>query len=153
LQNLSVLEMTERLMIRAELLLAASDRRGPQWHRGHPKTRGQSDAHLGVIGPRQHWSRRTMPDIPDEAGLFGASLDQADMPQEEKSFVRSLLWTGEEVPSISSAEQYEFYARQADALKQRYDSAPSLEFLRSTPGMLYAALTARLIEWEEQNAR
>jgi hypothetical protein len=94
-----------------------------------------------------------MPDIPDEAGLFGASLDQADMPQEEKSFVRSLLWTGEEVPSISSAEQYEFYARQADALKQRYDSAPSLEFLRSTPGMLYAALTARLIEWEEQNAR
>jgi hypothetical protein len=98
-----------------------------------------------------------MPDIPDKAGLFGASLDQSDMPQEEKSFVRSLLWTGEEVPSISSAEQCAFYARQADALKQRYCSdqnpAPSLVFLRSTPGMLYSALTARLIEWEEQNAR
>jgi hypothetical protein len=77
--------------------------------------------------------------------------------QEEKSFMRSLLWTGEEVPSISSADQYAFYAREADALKRRYcsdrDPAPSLEFLRSRPGMLYAALTARLIEWEEQNAR
>jgi hypothetical protein len=98
-----------------------------------------------------------MPDTPDEARLFGAALDQSDMSQEEKSFMRSLLWTGEEVPSISSAEQCEFYAKEADALKQRYcsdcDPAPSLEFLRSTPGMLYAALTARVIEWEEQNAR
>jgi hypothetical protein len=98
-----------------------------------------------------------MQDTPDAVGLFGAALDQSDMSQEEKSFLRSLLWTGEEVPSISSAEQCEFYAREIDALKLRYcihrDPAPSLEFLRSTPGMLYAALTVRVVEWEEQNDR
>ena len=96
-----------------------------------------------------------MPD--NEAGLFGAALDQSDMSQEHKSFMRSLLWTGEEVPSIFSAEQCEFYVKEANALKQRYcsddDPAPSLEFLRSTPGMLYAALTARVVEWEQQDAR
>jgi hypothetical protein len=98
-----------------------------------------------------------MQDTPDAAGLFGAALDQSDMSQEETSYLRSPLWTGEEVPSNSSAEQCELYASEADALVRRHRSgrepAPSLAFPRSTPGMPDAALTARLIEWEEQNTR
>jgi hypothetical protein len=98
-----------------------------------------------------------MPDVPDELGLFRAALDQSEMSREDKSFIRSLLWTGEEVPEISSAAQYQVYANVADGLKRRYSSERevtlSLDFYRSQPGMLYTALTGRLIEWEEQNTR
>ena len=75
------------------------------------------------------------------------------MSPEDKQFVFAGSWTLEELPAITSTEQYETYKKLANALaKQHWDGSEDsfVVFTRSNEGMLSKALDVRIADWEEE---
>ena len=97
-----------------------------------------------------------MEEMPEQIDLIRAVIDSSDMPQRDKSLVLASLWTGDEVPAIISAEHHAVYAKLVEAIENTLGndgrSAHAPQFLRSKPGLFYAALTSRMIEYEDRGA-
>jgi hypothetical protein len=84
-------------------------------------------------------------------------MDKAQMSDQGKAFVLNSLRTSEQVPEITSEEQYELYSkleRELSAqLPERDDPTYGkafLTFTRSPAGVLANAYAARMIEWENK---
>ena len=84
-------------------------------------------------------------------------VDSTDLSEADKTYIKTCLWTGEEVAPITSKSEYEAYKRLAEELRKTLPprSSPEwgqalLAFTRSRDGILAISIGARMIEWEER---
>ena len=86
-----------------------------------------------------------------------AIIDASPLSEDDRRHVKASLWMQQEVPEISSAEQYDTYGRLSDQLSSSLPDRASPEFggafadwSRSSAGVLSVAYGARMVEWEER---
>jgi hypothetical protein len=87
-------------------------------------------------------------------------VDRSNMSDDDKKVIKTSLWTAEQIPKITSPEQYETYAKiQAElsrALPDRSDpdfGKIFVEWTRSREGILATTYRAKMIEWEDLNSK
>ena len=84
-------------------------------------------------------------------------IDRLDISDDDKRLLKTTLWTSDEVPSITSHQQYEAYARLKaelsralpDRVDPNFDQA-FVEWTRSREGILAITYGAKMAEWEER---
>jgi hypothetical protein len=84
-------------------------------------------------------------------------MDKAQMSDQDKAFVLNSLRTSEQVPEITSEEQYELYSKLERELSAQLPDRDDptygkafLTFTRSPAGVLANVYAARMIEWENK---
>ncbi len=84
-------------------------------------------------------------------------VDKSDMSDDDKTFIKTSLWASEEVPEITTAEQYEAYSKLEAELRRGLPDSSSPEFdqafiewSRSREGILATSYGAKMVEWENQ---
>ena len=84
-------------------------------------------------------------------------MDKALMSDQDKAFVLNSLRTSEQVPEITSEEQYELYSKLERELSAQLPDRDDptygkafLTFTRSPAGVLANAYAGRIIEWENK---
>jgi len=84
-------------------------------------------------------------------------MDKAQMSDQDKAFVLNSLRTSEQVPEITSEEQYELYSKLERELSAQLPGRDDptygkafLTFTRSPAGVLANVYAARMIEWENK---
>ena len=84
-------------------------------------------------------------------------MDKAQMSDKDKAFVLNSLRTSEQVPEITSEEQYELYSKLERELSAQLPDRDDpnygkafLTFTRSPAGVLANAYAGRIIEWENK---
>jgi hypothetical protein len=84
-------------------------------------------------------------------------MDKALMSDQDKAFVLNSLRTSEQVPEITSEEQYELYSKLERELSAQLPGRDDptygkafLTFTRSPAGVLANVYAARMIEWENK---
>jgi hypothetical protein len=91
---------------------------------------------------------------------FASVVDRLPMSDADKVFLKTTNWTFDETPEITSAEQYDAYAKVVDGIYRSAGIPPGdsperarafVAHSRTREGMLANALGARMIEWEERN--
>src|SRR4051812_38451818 len=89
--------------------------------------------------------------------LLQSVIDRSSLSDEKKALIKSALWAGGVIPSITSAEQHKAYVWvERELSRGHFDpSSPEHsktfgEWFRSPEGKLAAAHGAMVIEWEER---
>jgi hypothetical protein len=79
-------------------------------------------------------------------------IESADLSDEDKKLVKSILWRDGATPPITTPEQYARYKKIVSELFRKYDAATrnTLSFIRSPDGVLLTSLEARMLAWEEE---
>jgi hypothetical protein len=84
-------------------------------------------------------------------------MDKAQMSDQDRAFVLNSLRTSDQVPEITSEEQYQLYSKLERELSvqlpERDDPTYGkafLTFTRSPAGVLANVYAARMIEWENR---
>jgi hypothetical protein len=84
-------------------------------------------------------------------------MDKAQMSEQDKAFVLNSLQTSEQVPEITSEEQYELYSKLERELSAQLPGRDDptygkafLTFTRSPAGVVANVYAARMIEWENK---
>lgn len=80
---------------------------------------------------------------------LGAILRSAPLSDTDIRHIVAAQGSYNDVPVINDAEEYAAYGRAVAALEKNFTSVD--DRFRSDKGILAAALTARMIEWEETN--
>ncbi len=84
-------------------------------------------------------------------------IDEADMSDEDKSFIKTAIWTSGEIAEITSSTQYKAYSKIEAELRRRLPDRSSpdfeqafVEWARSREGVLALTYGEKIAEWEEQ---
>jgi len=84
-------------------------------------------------------------------------IDEADMSDEDKAFIKTAIWTSGEIAEITSPTQYKAYSKIEAELRRRLPDRSSpdfelafVEWARSREGVLALTYGEKIAEWEEQ---
>jgi hypothetical protein len=84
-------------------------------------------------------------------------IDEADMSDEDKSFIKTAIWTSGEIAEITSSTQYKAYSKIEAELRRRLPDRSSpdfelafVEWARSRDRILALTYGEKIAEWEEQ---
>ena len=127
---------------------------------GRPNTRRDVAAETDLDDSRtgtEHGTRQRYETTDELFQLVKPIMDKAQMSDQDKAFVLNSLRTSEQVPEITSEEQYELYSKLERELSvqlpERDDPTYGkafLTFTRSPAGVLANGYAARMIEWENK---
>ena|ERR671913_571260 len=84
-------------------------------------------------------------------------IDEASMSDEDKTFLKTSIWTSGEIAEITSPPQYKAYSKIEAELRRRLPDRSSpdfelafVEWARSREGVLALTYGEKIAEWEEQ---
>jgi hypothetical protein len=84
-------------------------------------------------------------------------IDRTNIPEDEKTLLKTALRTSGDIPAITSSAQYEAYRQMEADLRRRLPDPFSpdfgtafVEWARSPEGVLALTYGEKMTEWEEQ---
>ena len=84
-------------------------------------------------------------------------IDEADMSDDDKAFLKTSLWTSGDIAEITTSTQYKAYSKIEAELRRRLPDRSSpdfeqvfVEWARSREGVLALTYGEKMAEWEEQ---
>src|SRR5918997_1403598 len=84
-------------------------------------------------------------------------IDEADMSDDDKAFLKTSLWTIGDIAEITTSTQYKAYSKIEAELRRRLPDRSSpdfeqvfVEWARSREGVLALTYGEKMAEWEEQ---